>query len=176
MKQSMLATLVRKISGEQAAAPEAVASLQAEFDAFRAEASAQHAELSAALETALSAVKEADTRVAELTAAAEAAQAELAAMVNAAAEAKATARKNKIVAVVGTERADALFAATSNLDDAAFDNVVGALVVAGDTEARSKLFTEVGAAGETSPAQAAAETESAEMRILREKYAQNKGA
>jgi hypothetical protein len=172
MKQSMLKTLLGKFGGEEVAAPEALTSLQAEFDAFKLEASAQTAELSAALETALTAVKEADARVAELSAAVEAAVAEKAAMVAKAAEAKANARKEKIVAAVGTARADALFAATSNLEDAAFDSVIGALVTSASAEASSKLFTEVGVTGEPSPAQAAAPAvESAEMKILREKYA-----
>lgn len=170
MKQDgMLATLMRKLGGTvEAAAPEAVVALQAEFDAFKATAEAQHTELAAALETALNAVKEADAKVAEMQAALDAVAEEQEKALKAAEEAKASARKQKVEAAVGTEKAPALLTATNELDDAAFDAVVSALSMAVDTESKSKMFTEKGAAAEVDPN--AVEEISAEMKILRDKY------
>ncbi len=93
--------------------------------------------------------------VAELTAKFEAAQAALAeiesakaALIAEAAEAKLTARKEKVVEMIGTERADALLSATASMDDNAFDAVLIAMSVGSAKEADSVLFKEVGVAGE----------------------------
>lgn len=156
----------------EAAAPvdEAVAALQTEFDAFRASAEADQAELQAALTAALAAVQEGETQREELAAqlaALLAAQADAAANAE---KAKAEARKAKIVAVVGTERANALIEATANLADAAFEAVLSAWTVASATEAKSGMFTETGADAEANAD--AVNVESKEMQILKAKYAQ----
>lgn len=57
---------------------------------------------------------------------------------------KTEARKNKIVEAVGTEKADALLAATEGLEDAAFEAVVKAMTVNLDAEAKTEAFQEVG--------------------------------
>lgn len=112
--------------------------------------------------------------VAELKALVEAADAALAAVnaekaaLVADAEAKRlAARKEKIVAAIGTEKADALMTATGSLDDTAFEAVVSALNGSIAAEASSDLFKEVGVAAE---ADASKVEESAEMRLLKQKY------
>jgi GTP cyclohydrolase III len=57
---------------------------------------------------------------------------------------KLAARKEKVVASLGTERADALLKVTEGMDDAAFEAVVSALGVSAAVEAASPLFKEVG--------------------------------
>lgn len=82
-------------------------------------------------------------------------------------EQRANARKEKIVAAIGTEKAGALFEATEGLDDAAFEAVVSALVGSVEVETKSELFKEVGVAAQ---ADATKVEESAEMRLLKQKY------
>lgn len=147
---------------------EALAALQTEFDAYKASVADDVAELSEGLQVALLSVKEAESQRDELAAklaTLEAASVQAAAD---AAQAKLDARKAKIVAAVGTDRADAVFEATSALADAAFDAVVGAMTVAADKEAKSPLFTETGASVEANAA--TVDTPSKEMQILREKF------
>ncbi len=57
---------------------------------------------------------------------------------------KLDARKTKIVAAVGTEKADALQAALATMTDGAFDAVMLAMSATVKTEATTALFTEVG--------------------------------
>jgi chromosome segregation ATPase len=80
-----------------------------------------------------------------------AAEAEKARLVAEAEAARLNARKEKIVAAVGTERADALMAATEALGDEQFNAVVAALNVSAAVEAQSEMFTEVGADAPTNP-------------------------
>lgn len=180
MKDTMLSRLLKSIGATPEAASEVapadLAALQTEFDAFKAQAQADQAELSTALETAVNAVKEADAKVAELTAAAEALQAELTQLKAAQAEAEAkavaqkqAARKAKIVAAVGTAKADSLMEATSGMEDAAFDAVLSAMTGAVASEAKSQMFTEVGATADVDPSKTPA-AESKEAQILRQKY------
>lgn len=183
MKDTMLSRLLAKLNGGETAAvaaPADVAALQSEFDAFKLEAQAEQERMATALETAANAVAEADAKVAqaearaaELQAALDAVAVEQEAALKAAQEAALNVRKQKIEAAVGTEKAPALMAATSNLDDAAFDAVVSALSLTGDVESKSKMFTETGATAEVDASKVP--TESAEAKLLREKY-ENKAA
>lgn len=113
--------------------------------------------------------------IAELTGKLEAAEAALAAvaaekaeLVAKAAAVKLAARKEKVIAAIGTDRADALMAATEGLDDAQFSAVVSAMAVATDAETKSPLFNEVGVTAEADAA--AVVEESVEARILKQKY------
>lgn len=172
-----LARLLAQIGITQAEAPvaeapvadEALAALQTQFDAFRSAAEADQAELKTALTAALAAVQEGETQREELAAQLAALQAANAQAAADAEMAKANARKQKIVAVVGTARADALFDATANLADEAFEAVIGAMNTASAKEAASPMFTETGASAEASAE--VANTPSKEMQILKQKYA-----
>jgi len=115
-------------------------------------------QVASTLSDALAAATELNTSqaaaLAELTAKFEAAQAALAAieadkaeMVAKAVEAKLATRKEKVVEMIGTERADALMTATASMEDAAFDAVLVAMSVATEKEADSVMFKEVGASG-----------------------------
>jgi hypothetical protein len=81
---------------------------------------------------------------------------------------KFAARKEKVVAAVGTAKADPLMAATETLDDAAFEAVMGALSASADTESNSKMFQEKGVTVEVVASQVT--EESAEMKMLKKKY------
>lgn len=171
-------TLARLLKGwgaapAEAVAPEALAELQAQFDAFKAEAAADVADLSAKLTEALDAMKsleaERDSMSAKLKEAADAA----AKMAADAAAAKLAARKEKITAAVGTARADAVFAAVEGMEDAQFEAVLSVMSAAGTAEAQSAMFTEQGASVEVDPV-AASEGVSKEMQILRAKYGAGK--
>lgn len=90
-------------------------------------------------------------KLVEMQAALEAAQAALAEVeqVKAAAEAtaakeKADARMAKIVEAVGEAQAAALMEATKELNDTAFDAIVGAVATKQEVEAKSEMFTETG--------------------------------
>lgn len=117
--------------------------------------------------------------LAEMTANFEAAQAALnaltaekAEMVVKAEAAKFTARKEKVVLAIGTEKADGLMLATQGLDDAAFGAVVSALAGSVDAEASTGLFTEVGVAAAADTTKIVAE--SSEMKIIKQKYSSAK--
>lgn len=163
MKDSFLKSLLGKAGVDATAAvAEATASLQAEFDAFKLEAASQVEQSTTALSQAVETVKEADAKIAELQASLAASAAQLAtlqafadqaaadkAKLEAdAAQAKLDARKAKIVAAVGTAKADALMASTQSLADADFESIVSALGTSLETEAKTKMFTEAGHAGE----------------------------
>lgn len=139
-----------------------IADLQGQVDAIKAELGVQ-------LETA-------QTALAEMAGKYEAAQAQLAAiaaekaeLVANAAAAKLAARKEKIVAAIGTEKADALMEATDALDDAQFNAVVSAMAGSVEAEAKTDLFKEVGVTAEADASKV--NEESAEMKILKQKYA-----
>jgi hypothetical protein len=65
--------------------------------------------------------------------------------------AKFAARKDKVVATVGTAKADAIMAATAVLDDASFEAVVSALAASFEQEKKTVMFNEVGANVEVAP-------------------------
>lgn len=98
-----------------------------------------------------------DAKIAELSAIVEAAKEFEAAQVKAAAEAKTAARVAALVAVVGTEQAASLQAATASMDDAAFDTVVGAISATRKVESAMPAFKEVGVEGSTDQTKLAAE-------------------
>lgn len=97
------------------------------------------------------------------------AEAEKAAAEKAALEAKAAARKEKIVAAIGYEKADALLASLESLDDEKFAAVVEAMTSTAVAEASSKMFVEQGATTEVDAS--AKPTESLEMKMIKEMLA-----
>src|SRR5438874_5791875 len=102
------------------------------------------AELQASLAASVAALAEANSKIAELTADVAAAVEFNAARAKAAADAALAVRKEKIVAAVGTEKADALMTATASMDDGAFDAVMSAVATTQVAEANAALFKEVG--------------------------------
>lgn len=142
--------------------------VQAELDSMKAQLESVSADFGTKL-------AEAEGKIAEMTALLEAAQAELAAvaaekavMVANALTVKLAARKEKIVASIGTEKADALMAATEGLDDAAFEAVVSAMAGSVEAEANTDLFKEVGVTAEADAAKVIEKSE--EMKLLESKY------
>lgn len=122
-----------------------------------AELTEQFAELSGKYEQAQAALESLAAEKAEMIAAAQATKLE--------------ARKAQVVAAIGTEKADALMAATESLDDAAFNAVVSAMAGSVDTESKTALFQEVGVTAEVDAVQAVeAGSESKEMKLLKAKY------
>lgn len=174
MKDTMLSRLLRGLGAPEASTTEATTVLQSEFEAFKASASAEKEELATALQTALEAVSNADQVVLALTEKLDAATAKIAELTASAEQARLTSRKEKIVAAVGTAKADALMAATDQLDEAQFNAVIGAMSTSLDIESKSKLFSEQGVAAEADANQVA--PVSKEMQILAQKYNTQKGA
>ncbi len=121
-----------------------LAATLADFETKLAEQGAAFAEQGTALATVLSQLAESQAALAEVTAALTAVhEAKELAEANALA-AKLTARKEKILAALGTERADAFMAATEAMPDAQFDTVMAAMAVTSAGEASSPAFTETG--------------------------------
>jgi hypothetical protein len=199
VENQLLSRLLKAVTGKeqavQAAAPEVVEEvIEAVADAVEApveavaavaeqvadlvltvDASAVQAELTALQTKFEGIVATAEAALAEMTAKYEGAQAALTAlaaekeaMLAAHAAAKLAARMSKIEAAIGTEKAAGLMAATEGLEDAAFEAVVSALVGSVNAEANTSLFKEVGVTAEADATKIV--TESAEMRILKQKY------
>lgn len=113
------------------------------------------AELATQLATVTATLAEKEQAYAELAAkfaeaqatleAAEAAKAELAAQ--AAAE-ELQRRTDAVVKAVGTDKAEAVLAATAGLPKEQFNVIVSAMATSVDAEAKTELFTEQGAAAE----------------------------
>jgi len=80
---------------------------------------------------------------------------------------KLSARKQLVVEAIGEVKADATFEAVKDLDDAAFNTVVAALKLSLSKESNSSLFTETGVSAEADTSIVA---ETAEAKLLREKY------
>ena len=168
--ESTLARLLKGWGGAvETAAPAAIAELQAQFDTFKAEAAAEVSDLAAKLEEALTAVRSLETERDEIAARLQAAADAAAQAAAEATAAKLAARKEKIVAAVGTARADAVFAAVEGMEDAQFEAVLSVMTAAGSTEAQSPMFNEQGASLDADPA-AVGSGESKEMQILRARY------
>lgn len=110
-------------------------------------------------------LQESQTKLAEMTAKAEAE------MVNAA-KVKADARMSKLVETVGSVKAEGLFAATKDMDDVGFDAIVGAVAATYKSEEESPLFKEVGATAEVDVASVT--EKSALQKRLEEKYSASK--
>lgn len=144
-----------------------VDAMKAEFDEFKQTAEALLAESEAKTKSLTEQLEAANALVADFRAAAVMAEAEKLQAVADAAAAKLAGRKEKLVALLGTERADALLTVTENMEDAGFDAVVSALGVGAAAEADAPLFKEVGATVEADAAQI---VETAEMRALKSKY------
>jgi chromosome segregation ATPase len=158
----MLDAFKKRLGGSVAEAVVALAAheaLQQEFAAFKAEtektleaALSQKQEVEAALQAAQAEAETVKAQLAELQQFAAQAEAEKARLQQEAEGARLQARKEKIVAAVGTARADALMTATEQLDEAAFTAVVSALNVSAEVEKQSEMFTEKGVAAEADPA------------------------
>lgn len=125
--------LVEKHASEQANANEALALVEGQL----AEANAKVAELTATL-------AEAVTKIEELQATAGDAEAAAAAAAKAEAELRVKARKEKLEAAVGTDRAETFLAAFEGMDDAKFEAAVAAMAGVGADEAKSEMFNETG--------------------------------
>lgn len=101
------------------------------------ELKAQFAQVSETLATTKAALEAAQAALAEVEQVKAAAEA-------AAAQAKADARMAKIVEAVGEAQAAALMEATKELNDTAFEAIVGAVTTKHEAEAKSEMFTETG--------------------------------
>lgn len=142
------------------------------------------AEMAALLESATTTLASTQKQLAELATQYAVAQSALqsaedakAALVADAAQKRMSARKESIVASVGTAKADALLAATDNLDDASFNAVVSAMSGTYEAEAKTAMFKEVGMAAKTDPsavAEMSEPEESAEAKMLKAKYQKSK--
>lgn len=106
--------------------------------------------LTASLATAVAALADSHTKIAELSALVAAATEFQAAQATAALATKQAARKLAVEVAVGTAKADALYAATASLEDAAFDAVMAAMATTATAEANTQLFNEVGVDAEAS--------------------------
>lgn len=85
---------------------------------------------------------------------------------------KLAARKDAIVAALGTDRADAFMAATAAMPDAQFHTVMAAMAVASTNEASQPEFKEVGVEGKADMAKVEADAASnGTMDYLKSKYA-----
>src|SRR5687768_14996995 len=164
----------KKLMGSEEPKPEAATTtLAVTLDATALQA--ELGEMKAQFEAVANAFAEANEKLASMSADLEAAKAALAAvegdkaeMIAQAAAAKLAVRKDKVVAAIGTEKADGLMAATENLDDAAFEAVVSALAGSVEVEANSSLFKEQGVDAQVDAAKV--EEESEEKRLLKQKY------
>lgn len=123
--------------------------------------------LQATVTNLTSQLTESQSKIAELNALVTAAADFQVAQEKAALDTKLAARFKEIEATVGTEKASALMAATTSLDDSAFSAVVNAMKVAGTTEANTSLFSEQGVDAEVDPTKLAA---NGVEDILRAKY------
>lgn len=189
-ENQLLNRIIKAVTGKESApvveakAPEVVAdatnhtedfTIKLDASDLTAELSQMRAEFEAGIATLTADFSAAQSALTEMTANFEAAQAALNALTAEKAEmavkaeaAKFTARKEKVVSAIGTEKADGLMLATQGLDDAAFDAVVSALAGSVDAEAKTGLFKEVGVAASADTTKIVAE--SAEMKIINKKY------
>jgi len=147
----MLKHLQKFFNGDKTLSTEEVEMTEIE-KATLAAAENKTAELTVALETATAALAEKALSFAELNAKFEAATAALNASEDAqkelatqAATKRLEARTEAIKAAVGTDKAEALLAATDAMDDVAFNTIVSAMAASFDAEAKTPLFQEAGA-------------------------------
>lgn len=152
---------------------------QVETSAEVAELTASVTSLTSQLDASVNLVNELTTKVEELSASLEAAnaivakaEAEKNEIIENVFNQKMNARKERIVASVGTAKADTLFEATKSLADTEFDAVVGAVENTFKTEASSEMFEEVGASAEVVVANV--EEKSALEKALKQKYSASK--
>jgi hypothetical protein len=170
---SVLARLAASwgISADAAPVAADVAALQTEFDAFRAQAAGELAEVQGVVDALATAVKEVEAERDALTAKLSALETANADVVAQAAAAKVKAREDKLIALLGTERAAPVIQATNGLPDEGFEAVVAAMTAASAAESTSPLFTEAGVQAEAKAS--AADGPSLEMQILRKQYAKS---
>ena len=142
--------------------------VETELSVMRAAMEAGITKMGAELATAVAALAEMTVNFEAAQAALNALTAEKAELAVKAEAAKFTARKEKVVLAIGTEKADGLMLATQGLDDASFDAVVSALAGSVDAEASKGLFAEVGVSASADTTKIVAE--SPEMKILKQKY------
>ncbi len=163
---------VEALAAPEVASPEASAAIAVtaspEFSVMRETLEAASAALSGDLAIAVSQLEKMTAAFNTAQAALNALTAEKAEMVVKAEAAKFTARKEKVVLVIGTEKADGLMLATQGLDDTSFDAVVKALAGSVDVEASAGLFKEVGVSAVADTTKIVAE--SPEMKILKQKF------
>jgi septal ring factor EnvC (AmiA/AmiB activator) len=171
----MLDAFKKKLVGD--VANEALASLQAEFDSYKADANGllevaeeRIQELTNGVNEANATVSSLQNRVQELEAALAEATAAQAAAAASEAELRASARKEKLEAAVGTEKASSLMAVMADMDDVKFGAVLSALAGNVASEAASEMFNEVGATTEVDANSVVSET--TEMKMLKAKYGQ----
>jgi peptidoglycan hydrolase CwlO-like protein len=111
----------------------ALEKLQADFEAFKAEANAL--------------IAQADADNTELKKQVQVLQSEKSQMIAEATAKKLADRKAKVEAAIGeNEKVEKLLAATEAMEDAAFEAIVSALNTSAETEAKSEMFTEKGVA------------------------------
>lgn len=97
------------------------------------------------------------------------------ALVKEAHEKKMSLRKEKIVATVGTDKAEALMVATESLEDTQFEAVVQAMASTFVAEADTAMFKEIGVATKEADASKVEEVSSVET-ALKQKYSPKKAA
>lgn len=113
-----------------------------------AELAAQLATVTATLAEKEQAYAELVTQYAEAKATLEAAETAKADLVAQAAAEELQRRTDAVVKAVGTDKAEAVLAATAGLPKEQFNVIVLAMATSVDTEAETKMFTETGAAAE----------------------------
>lgn len=135
--------------------------VKAELAQLQAEFESNISELKGQLEAAMASVE-------ELKSALDAEKAAKEELIAKAKDAKLAARKERVVAAVGTDKADGVMAAVESLDDAAFEAIVSAMQGSVDAEAKSSMFKEVGVTAEVDASKVAEESQ--EMKLLKAKY------
>jgi hypothetical protein len=148
-----------------------VSALQAEFEAFKVQAESDLNEVKGALASAVALAQEVEAQRDELAVKLAAVEAASASAAEQAAAAKVKAREDKLIALLGTERAAPVIQATSGLPDEGFEAVVAAMTTAAAVEAKSPMFTEAGVQAEASAS--VAEGPSLEMQMLRKQHAKS---
>lgn len=141
-----------ELATQLATAQESLVSMTAQFEAVSAE-----------LSTVAEKFKEVESQLAALVA-------EKTQLIETAKDKALAVRKEKIVAAIGTEKSDALMAATAGLDDASFESVVGALAGSVEAEAKTTLFVEVGASAEADATAVQQDTSLDIMSLIKNKY------
>lgn len=174
---------IKKVFNKATAEKEVKMKQEAQTELAAPEMAAKLASTLEALASQAEALQAMSDKFAEMSTLYESAQAALAAadvakelLITEAKEKRLAARKETIVASVGTAKADALLAATEALDDVAFNAVVGALSVSFEDEAKTVQFKEVGVSAVADPVKVAeaSSADSEESKILKAKYKKSK--
>lgn len=165
---TLLSKLLGKIEQVDASQVENFNTLAAEFVAYKDEAEGVVQAYTTQVNELTTSLATATEQIATLTTALAEANAEKTAAVEAAAAQKQADRMAKIVAIVGEAKADALLQITSDMDDPRFDTFIAAIGGVAVNEAKSPLFTEVGATTEVEVPKTTGKSK--EMLLLEEKY------